>query len=89
VEINILFPDRFKLPCIQGLPRDRIVSSEQMDVYVVPVWTCVDACCCSYDLSRLYFHTVTCQPMRPQEIDLDSEAENSPPWLYQKTVVVS
>ena len=27
--------------------------------------------------------------MRPQEIDLDREAETRPPWLYQKTVVVS
>lgn len=38
--------------------------------------------------NRLYFHTVTCQPMRPQEIDNDSEDENNPPWLYQKTVVM-
>ncbi|KAK7506587.1 hypothetical protein BaRGS_00002062 [Batillaria attramentaria] len=38
--------------------------------------------------NRLYFHTVTCQPMRPQEIDIDSEDENNPPWLYQKTVVM-
>ncbi|XP_076459163.1 polycomb protein suz12-like [Babylonia areolata] len=38
--------------------------------------------------NRLYFHSVTCQPMRPQEIDLDSEDENSPPWLYQKTVMM-
>ncbi|KAL8584925.1 hypothetical protein ACOMHN_043562 [Nucella lapillus] len=38
--------------------------------------------------NRLYFHSVTCQPMRPQEIDLDSEDENSPPWLYLKTVMM-
>ncbi|KAK7112534.1 polycomb protein suz12-like isoform X2 [Littorina saxatilis] len=38
--------------------------------------------------NRLYYHTLTCQPMRPQEIDDDSEAENSPPWLFKKTVVM-
>lgn len=38
--------------------------------------------------NRLYFHSVTCQPMMPKEIDEDSESENNPPWLYQKTVVM-
>ena len=38
--------------------------------------------------SRLYYHTVTVQPIRPCEIDIDSEAENDPIWLRQKTVNV-
>lgn len=36
--------------------------------------------------NRLYYHTVTCQPIRPQEIDIDSEDENDPEWLRQKTI---
>ena len=65
------------------------VCRKGFDIQPVPAYKHIDACYCSCGLSRLYFHTVTCQPMRPQEIDVDSEAENSPPWLYQKTVVVS
>jgi len=33
----------------------------------------------------LYFHSLTCQPVRPCEIDIDSEDENDPEWLRQKT----
>ena len=33
----------------------------------------------------LYFHSLTCQPVRPCEIDVDSEDENDPEWLRQKT----
>jgi len=33
----------------------------------------------------LYFHSLTCQPVRPCEIDVDSEDENDPAWLRQKT----
>jgi len=33
----------------------------------------------------LYFHSLTCQPVRPCEIDIDSEDENDPEWLCQKT----
>jgi len=28
---------------------------------------------------------MTCQPVRPCEIDIDSEDENDPEWLCQKT----
>ncbi|XP_064619143.1 polycomb protein suz12-like [Lineus longissimus] len=36
--------------------------------------------------NRLYYHTVTNQPVRPEEIDRDSEEENDPEWLRQKTI---
>ena len=36
-------------------------------------------------LCSLYFHSSTCQPVRPCEIDIDSEDENDPEWLRQKT----
>ncbi|XP_077980305.1 polycomb protein suz12-like [Glandiceps talaboti] len=35
--------------------------------------------------NRLYYHTHTCIPIRPQEIDIDSEEENDPDWLRMKT----
>lgn len=35
--------------------------------------------------NRLYFHTKTQVPIRPQEIDQDSEAETDPQWLREKT----
>ncbi|KAI8483379.1 Polycomb protein suz12 [Branchiostoma belcheri] len=35
--------------------------------------------------NRLYFHSGTCLPLRPQEIDNDSEEENDPIWLKQRT----
>ncbi|KAG8177637.1 hypothetical protein JTE90_019663 [Oedothorax gibbosus] len=35
--------------------------------------------------NRLYYHTVTCLSVRPQEIDMDSESENDPEWLRIKT----
>ncbi|XP_025103313.1 polycomb protein suz12-B-like isoform X1 [Pomacea canaliculata] len=38
--------------------------------------------------NRLYYHTVTCQPNRPQDIDEDSEDESTPSWLYKKTVMM-
>lgn len=37
----------------------------------------------------LYYHTVTCLSVRPQEIDMDSESENDPEWLCIKTQHVS
>ncbi|XP_064602892.1 polycomb protein suz12-like isoform X2 [Liolophura sinensis] len=36
--------------------------------------------------NRLYFHTSTCQPIKPWEIDYDSENEEDPEWLRQKTI---
>ncbi|XP_078467331.1 polycomb protein SUZ12 isoform X3 [Lampetra planeri] len=36
---------------------------------------------------RLYFHSDTCLPLRPQEMDEDSEDENDPEWLREKTVL--
>ncbi|ELU03450.1 hypothetical protein CAPTEDRAFT_227135 [Capitella teleta] len=36
--------------------------------------------------NRLYFHTLTSQPVRPCEIYSDSEDEMDPEWLRQKTM---
>lgn len=36
--------------------------------------------------NRLYYRTLTCLPLRPQELDLDSEDEMTPAWLPDKTV---
>ena len=38
---------------------------------------------------RLYYRTLTCLPLRPQELDIDSEDEMSPEWLPEKSVNVS
>lgn len=35
--------------------------------------------------NRLYYHTLTCLPVHPKDLDVDSEGENDPPWLQQKT----
>ena len=43
---------------------------------------------CYFNLCRLYYHTGTAQPIRPEEIDIDSENENDPEWLRQKTIQV-
>lgn len=34
---------------------------------------------------RLYYHTNTNLPIRAQDLDMDSEGENSPPWITYKT----
>uniref|UniRef100_A0AAY4AK24 Polycomb protein VEFS-Box domain-containing protein n=1 Tax=Denticeps clupeoides TaxID=299321 RepID=A0AAY4AK24_9TELE len=36
--------------------------------------------------NRLYFHSDSCMPLRPQEMDLDSEDERDPEWLREKTI---
>ncbi|XP_026209841.1 polycomb protein suz12-B-like isoform X1 [Anabas testudineus] len=36
--------------------------------------------------NRLYFHSDSCLPLRPQEMDIDSEDERDPDWLKEKTV---
>lgn len=38
------------------------------------------------NIIRLYHHTETCLPVHPKEIDIDSEGENDPVWLQQKTI---
>ncbi|XP_046404195.1 polycomb protein suz12-A isoform X2 [Ischnura elegans] len=38
--------------------------------------------------NRLYHHTVTCLPIYPKELDIDSEGENDPKWLRTKTVMM-
>lgn len=38
---------------------------------------------------RLYYHTNTCAPIRPQDMDIDSEEENDPEWMKTKTQLVS
>lgn len=38
--------------------------------------------------NRLYFHSDSCMPLRPQEMDLDSEDERDPDWLREKTATV-
>lgn len=35
--------------------------------------------------NRAYFHSHTCMPIKPEEFDYDSERENDPPWLREKT----
>lgn len=39
--------------------------------------------------NRLYFHSDSCLPLRPQEMEVDSEDERDPDWLQEKTVKVS
>ncbi|KAK3091279.1 hypothetical protein FSP39_018564 [Pinctada imbricata] len=36
--------------------------------------------------NRLYYHSLTCEPMKPQDVDVDSEDENDPAWLRKKSV---
>ncbi|CAB0041338.1 unnamed protein product [Trichogramma brassicae] len=38
--------------------------------------------------NRLYHHTVTCLPIYPKELDVDSEGENDPKWLQTKTMMM-
>ncbi|XP_052455309.1 polycomb protein suz12-B [Carassius gibelio] len=35
--------------------------------------------------NRLYFHSDSCMPLRPQEMEVDSEDEKDPEWLREKT----
>ncbi|PIK50278.1 putative polycomb protein suz12-A [Apostichopus japonicus] len=35
--------------------------------------------------NRVYYHTHTLQPIRPQEMDEDSEAETDPEWMQERT----
>jgi hypothetical protein len=39
--------------------------------------------------NRLYFHSDSCMPLRPQEMEEDSEDERDPEWLREKTATVS
>lgn len=34
---------------------------------------------------RLYYHTSTCLPIKPNEVDIDSEADIDPDWLRERT----
>ncbi|XP_051988163.1 polycomb protein suz12-A-like isoform X1 [Xyrauchen texanus] len=36
---------------------------------------------------RLYFHSDSCMPLRPQEMEVDSEDERDPEWLKEKTAM--
>lgn len=38
--------------------------------------------------NRLYHHTTTCLPIYPKEMDNDSEGENDPEWLRNKTMMM-
>lgn len=38
--------------------------------------------------NRLYFHSDSCMPLRPQEMEVDSEDERDPDWLKEKTAKV-
>lgn len=38
--------------------------------------------------NRLYHHTMTCLPVHPRELDVDSEEESDPRWLKQKTMMM-
>uniref|UniRef100_A0A182FB43 Uncharacterized protein n=1 Tax=Anopheles albimanus TaxID=7167 RepID=A0A182FB43_ANOAL len=35
--------------------------------------------------NRMYYHTMTCLPVHPRELDHDSESESDPLWLQHKT----
>uniref|UniRef100_W5L504 SUZ12 polycomb repressive complex 2 subunit a n=1 Tax=Astyanax mexicanus TaxID=7994 RepID=W5L504_ASTMX len=37
--------------------------------------------------NRLYFHSDSCMPLRPQEMEVDSEDERDPDWLREKTTM--
>ncbi|XP_030637657.1 polycomb protein suz12-B [Chanos chanos] len=37
--------------------------------------------------NRLYFHSDSCMPLRPQEMEVDSEDERDPEWLREKTAM--
>lgn len=37
---------------------------------------------------RLYHHTITCLPVYPKELEVDSEGETDPLWLQQKTMMM-
>lgn len=37
---------------------------------------------------RLYHHTITCLPVFPKELEVDSEGETDPLWLQQKTMMM-
>ncbi|XP_051996143.1 polycomb protein suz12-A isoform X2 [Xyrauchen texanus] len=37
--------------------------------------------------NRLYFHSDSCVPLRPQEMEVDSEDERDPDWLREKTAM--
>ena len=39
--------------------------------------------------NRLYYHSGTCQPIKPHELDEDSEDERDPEWMRIKTQIVS
>lgn len=41
-----------------------------------------------YCVCRLYHHTITCLPVYPNELDIDSENETDPLWLQQKTMMM-
>jgi polycomb protein SUZ12 len=41
-----------------------------------------------YGHNRLYYHSGTCQPIRPHELDVDSEDETDPEWMRIKTQLV-
>ncbi|XP_058458793.1 polycomb protein suz12-B isoform X2 [Malaya genurostris] len=36
--------------------------------------------------NRMYHHTMTCLPVHPKELDIDSEGESDPLWLQYKTM---
>ncbi|XP_039755360.1 polycomb protein suz12-B isoform X1 [Pararge aegeria] len=38
--------------------------------------------------NRLYHHTISCLPVYPNELDIDSESETDPLWLQQKTMMM-
>lgn len=42
-----------------------------------------------YGHNRLYYHSATCQPIKPHQLDYDSEEEIDPEWMRIKTQLVS
>lgn len=56
------------------------------DLYDAEVDTCRPTV---YGHDRLYYHSNTCLPIRPQDMDEDSENETDPEWMRKKTQQVT
>lgn len=56
---------------------------------------CALFCVCVFGITfffnfacSLYHHTMTCLPVHPKELDIDSEGENDSAWLQHKTLMM-
>ena len=56
------------------------------DLYDADIDTCRPTV---FGHDRLYYHSHTCLPIRPQDMDDDSESESDPEWMRKRTQQVS